>query len=79
MLFDPVLSDNLTPNRVYDPMLGTWTSEDPMMYVNGGDLYNMEVADPAATPTPMARTCRILEASGPPAQLISTNGTPLAS
>jgi len=39
MLFDPVLSDNLTPNRVYDPMLGTWTSEDPAGYADGANVY----------------------------------------
>jgi RHS repeat-associated protein len=57
MLFDPVLSDNLTPNRVYDPMLGTWTSEDPAGYSGSGDnLYQSEAGRPATTvdPTGMA-------------------------
>jgi RHS repeat-associated protein len=52
MLFDPVLSDNLTPNRVYDPMLGTWTQADPAGYVNGTDTYQFTVGSPVAGTDP---------------------------
>ncbi len=49
MLFDPVLSDNLTPNRVYNPMLGTWTAADPIGAAgSGNNLYQMETGRPAA-------------------------------
>jgi RHS repeat-associated protein len=54
MLFDPVLSDNLTPNRVYDPMLGTWTREDPAGAAgSGNNLYEMEGSAPSAGVDPL--------------------------
>ena len=32
--------------RDYDPALGAWTEQDPLRYVNGPDVYQMELSNP---------------------------------
>ncbi len=52
MTLDPVTGLYYERNRNYSPSLGTWTSQDPLKYINGANTYQFELGGPIGTTDP---------------------------
>ena len=52
MRYDAPTGNYTTPNRDYDPNLGTWLEEDPAGYVDGSNTYQMERSGVASAVDP---------------------------
>ena len=46
MTLDPVTGLYYERNRNYSPSLGTWTSQDPLQYINGANTYQFVMGNP---------------------------------
>jgi RHS repeat-associated protein len=52
MSLDPVTGLYYERNRNYSPSLGTWTSQDPLQYINGANTYQFVGSDPVGMVDP---------------------------
>ena len=56
MTLDSVTGLYYERNRNYSPSLGTWTSQDPLKYINGADTYQFVMGNPAGLADPMGKS-----------------------
>ena len=60
MLQDAVTGLYYERNRNYSPSLGTWTSQDPLQYINGADTYQFVMGNPTGAVDPTGRSVGII-------------------
>ncbi len=52
MTLDSVTGLYYERNRNYSPLLGTWTSQDPLRYINGANTYQFVMSNPVGNVDP---------------------------
>ncbi len=66
MALDPVTGLYYERARWYSPSLGTWTSQDPLQYINGADTYQFVMSNPVGRVDPFGLAGVTFDAPVPP-------------
>ncbi len=69
----------LFQHRNYSPSLGTWTSQDPLQYINGADTYQYMGSDPVGNVDPSGEQWKIVRDGKPRAEISGQKGDTVAS